>query len=179
VRANSEVLRTRRFDLRPPRRGDVERFLGAVERSRPFHRELVEPPAGEESFDAYVRRSAGDTHRGFLVETRHGTELVGAVNLNNIVRGGLQSASLGYYRLSAAGGRHAIREAVSAVIGHGFGRLGLHRLEANILPDNLRSRQLAASLGFRCEGLSLEYLRVGGRWRDHERWALLHHEWTT
>jgi ribosomal-protein-alanine N-acetyltransferase len=53
-----------------------------------------------------------------------------------------------------------------------FGELGLHRLEANIQPKNLRSIELVKRAGFRCEGLSLRYLKIAGRWRDHERWAI-------
>jgi ribosomal-protein-alanine N-acetyltransferase len=53
----------------------------------------------------------------------------------------------------------------------------LHRLEANIQPSNERSIALVRGLGFRKEGLSRRYLKIGGRWRDHERWALLVDEW--
>jgi ribosomal-protein-alanine N-acetyltransferase len=51
--------------------------------------------------------------------------------------------------------------------------LGLHRLEANIQPENLASIGLVRRLGFRREGMPPRYLRINGEWRDHERWALL------
>jgi len=58
-----------------------------------------------------------------------------------------------------------------------FGALRLHRIEASIQPDNSRSVALVARLGFRREGFPPRYLKIGGRWRDHEHWALLREEW--
>jgi ribosomal-protein-alanine N-acetyltransferase len=75
-------------------------------------------------------------------------------------------------------GRGLMREALSLVLTTAFDEMGLHRLEANIQPGNARSRALAQGLGFRQEGFSPRYLRIGGEWRDHERWAILAEEWT-
>jgi Acetyltransferase (GNAT) domain len=58
------------------------------------------------------------------------------------------------------------------VVRHAFGALGLHRLEANIQPANRRSIRLVRRAGFRREGFSRRYLKIFGRWRDHERWAI-------
>jgi ribosomal-protein-alanine N-acetyltransferase len=63
-------------------------------------------------------------------------------------------------------------EGLRAVVTHAFRKLRLHRLEANIRPDNESSRRLVQWLGFRNEEFSPRYLKVAGRWRDHERWAL-------
>ena len=64
-------------------------------------------------------------------------------------------------------------EGLGLVLRRAFRRLGLHRVEANIQPGNRASRALVRRLGFRREGFSPRYLKIGGRWRDHERWALV------
>jgi [ribosomal protein S5]-alanine N-acetyltransferase len=68
-------------------------------------------------------------------------------------------------------GQGYMTEAMRLVLAQAFGPLKLHRLEANIQPGNLASRALAARVGFELEGFSPKYLKVGGVWRDHERWA--------
>ena len=66
-----------------------------------------------------------------------------------------------------------MREGLTLVIRKCFKELKLHRLEGNIQPENIASFRLAKSCGFSLEGYSPRYLKIGGRWRDHERWAIL------
>ena len=68
-------------------------------------------------------------------------------------------------------------EALALTLRIAFGRLRLHRVEANIQPGNRASIALVRRAGFRREGLSPRYLKIGGRWRDHERWALTVEDW--
>ena len=63
-------------------------------------------------------------------------------------------------------------QALPPATAYAFDTLGLHRIEANIQPDKLRSIALARRAGFRREGYSPRYLRIEGQGRDHERWAL-------
>ena len=110
---------------------------------------------------------------------RSSDDLVGVVNLNEIVRGNFQSAYLGYYAFAPHVGRGYMREGLTLALRWVFGELRLHRVEANIQPGNEASLALVRRLGFRREGASPRYLKIAGRWRDHERWALLAEEWRT
>jgi len=116
---------------------------------------------------------ASDSHRGFLVVLRQSGDIVGAILLNNIIRGSLQGAFLGYYAFVSHAGKGLMREGMRLVLKHAFQKLKLHRLEANIQPKNHASIELMRSCGFVREGFSRRYLKVNGRWKDHERWAIL------
>lgn len=170
-------MRTRAIEVREPSPGDAIRFLAAARRSRAFHRRWGDPPRTARTFRAYLERHASPTHCGHLLIERASGDLVGVVNVMEIIRGSFQGAFLGYYLFVPYEGRGYMTEGLGRVIDRAFGRLGLHRLEANIQPDNLRSIRLVQRLGFHYEGLSPRYLKVCGRWRDHQRWALLREEW--
>ena len=87
--------------------------------------------------------------------------------------GNFQSAYLGFYTGAPFMGKGYMSEGLRLVLRHAFSRLGLHRLEANIQPANRASIRLVRRAGFRREGFSPRYLKVFGRWRDHERWAII------
>ena len=108
---------------------------------------------------------------------RESGDLVGVVNISEIVRGVFRSAYLGYYAFVPHAGRGLMREGLMRVITDAFRRHRLHRLEANIQPGNRASLSLVRRLGFKREGYSRRYLKIRGRWCDHERWAILAEEW--
>jgi [ribosomal protein S5]-alanine N-acetyltransferase len=97
---------------------------------------------------------------------------VGQVMVGNIVREPLLSAYVGYWVDSSVAGRGVTTAAVALVVDHCFGRVGLHRLEATVRPENLASIRVLAKLGFRKEGLFRRYLDVDSAWRDHYCYAL-------
>ncbi|MGY1830614.1 GNAT family N-acetyltransferase [Geodermatophilus sp. SYSU D01180] len=99
--------------------------------------------------------------------------LAGQVTVDNIVRGALRSGSLGYWIDREVAGRGMASLAVALVCDHAFGPGGLHRLQADIRPENGPSRRLVERLGFRGEGLLRRYLDIDGDWRDHLAYALL------
>ena len=162
-----------RVYLRPVARKDRDAFLSAMRLSAPLHRPWIDPPTSAEAFRRYLKRMAREDHLGLLAIERETEAIAGCFNLNNIVRGSFLSASLGYYAVLPFAGRGYMSEGLRLVMAHAFGKLGLHRLEANIQPENKASIALVRRCGFRKEGFSPAYLFIAGAWRDHERWACL------
>lgn len=152
-------------------------FLEAVRRSRVLHRGRVNPPQTPASYRAYVKRLSTPTHRGFLVVSRASDELIGVINITEIVRGMFKSAYLGCYGFIPHVGHGNMSAGLNLVLRRAFGELHLHRLEANIQPQNVASIKMFSRAGFQREGYSPRYLKIAGRWRDHERWAVLSENW--
>ena len=97
----------------------------------------------------------------------------GRITLSGIVRGALQSCAVGYWVAEAAGGRGAATAAVARMTTLAFDDLGLHRVQAETLPDNVRSQRVLARNGFVRYGLAPQYLKIAGRWQDFEMYQLL------
>ena len=123
---------------------------------------------------AMGRRARVGTSVPFAV--RVDGRLAGQVTVDNIVRGAMRSGDLGYWIDRAVAGRGVASLAVALVCDHAFGPVGLHRLQADIRPENLPSQRLVERLGFRREGLLRRYLDIDGDWRDHAAYALLAEE---
>ncbi|MGN6170228.1 MAG: GNAT family N-acetyltransferase [Solirubrobacteraceae bacterium] len=166
-----------RVYLRAPGRADQVEFVSLMRSSRSFHRPWATAPTDEERFAAYLADARRPDFEAMLVCSYDDDSIVGFFNLSQITRGYLQSAYLGY----AVGKRYSRQGYMSSglelVLRHAFLTLRLHRVEANIQPDNRASIALAQGAGFRREGFSPRYLKIGGRWRDHERWAILAEDW--
>jgi ribosomal-protein-alanine N-acetyltransferase len=111
---------------------------------------------------------------GLFVDQR----FAGEVNLNNIVRGALQSGTVGYWIDRDRAGNGYVAEGVVVLARFAFEQLHLHRLEVCIVPRNANSRRVMEKLAFRCEGLSERYLEIAGTWEDHLRYAITVEEWT-
>lgn len=161
------------IQLRHPTAADGRTFLASVRRSRSLHRPWTTAPATPAQFRAYLERMARPENRAFLICRRDSGDIAGVINISNIVLGPFRSGYLGYYAFVGHERQGLMRAGLLAVARHGFKTLKLHRLEANIQPGNAASIALARSCGFSREGYSPRYLKIGGRWRDHERWAIL------
>lgn len=155
--------------IRPVAANDEAAFIAAARASQGLHRPWVTAPCDAEAFARYLARFDGQAHHGFIVEADG--VLAGAIHLTNIIRGAFCSGYLGYYAFAGFEGRGLMTRGLNAVVKQAFGPLGLHRVEANIQPGNAASIALVQRCGFLLEGYSPRYLKIAGRWRDHERWA--------
>lgn len=110
-----------------------------------------------------------------------GSELIGLFALNEIVRGVFQSAYASWQVGASQMGRGLGTEGVRGLLDVAFGAdpegIGLHRVQANIMPSNAASLRIAEKLGFRREGLAARYLKIAGQWEDHVMLALTREEW--
>jgi ribosomal-protein-alanine N-acetyltransferase len=124
------------------------------------------------------RDFAAGTAYAFGVFLREGDELIGRVNLTNIVRGAWQNATIGYFLDQSCGGRGCMTQAVRQVLDFAFAKAELHRVQAAVMPRNTASIRVLEKTGFRREGLSLRYLQINGVWEDHLIFAITREEWT-
>lgn len=176
--------------LRHPRAADEREYLTLRREARSFL-EPWEPFApgrdgrpdpsvdcfGEDWFDRYLATCCNERTRRFLITlATPPATILGQVSLAEIILGPLQQCFLGYWISPVHARRGYATRGVRLALGIAFGELGLHRVEANIQPQNAPSIALARRVGMRREGHSPGYLQIQGRWADHERWAILREE---
>src|SRR3954464_13063462 len=162
-----------RVRLSEPTSSDRREFIELVESSVDLHRPWTYPPADAASFRRLIERNRSDDFYALLARRTEDDAIVGLFELSGVVRGSFQNAYLGYWVGQPFAGQGYMREGMQLALRFAFGDLRLHRVEANIQPANKRSLALVKQSGFRREGFSPRYLKIGGRWRDHERWAIL------
>ena len=122
---------------------------------------------------ATAQAQDGSAQRWWMRLQEEPSRLVGSVGLTQIARGAFQNAMLGYAVDTSCEGQGLMREALQAVIAHAFSpAMNLHRIQANVRPENTRSVALLQRLGFDEEGFARDYLFIAGAWRDHRMFAL-------
>ena len=164
--------------LRPLRPEDAVALLAFRTANRGFLRPWE--PVRDESFytveaaaaaiEAQQAERAADRGYAFGIFAPEG--LVGYVNLNAVVRGVFQNAYLGYAVAEAANGRGHATQAVREATRIGFEELGLHRVQAAVIPRNAGSVRVLEKAGFRREGFAERYLLINGTWEDHILFAV-------
>lgn len=156
---------------------DRDEFLAAMRASRKHHRPWLQAATTPEAYAELLSRAQDDRFEPMLVCRRDDGAIVGFFNVSQIVRGPFQSAFLGYGAVAAHAGQGYMTEGLQLVLARVFTELRLHRLEANIQPGNTASIELVRRAGFVHEGFAERYLKIGGRWRDHEHWAIRAEQW--
>jgi [ribosomal protein S5]-alanine N-acetyltransferase len=169
-------------ELHPLRRGDADEW-SRLRRANEDWLSPWEPSSPVPWSDRHTPATYRAMRRAVTRRARLGTSvplavrvegrLAGQVTLDNIVRGAMRGGHLGYWIDRRVAGQGMASLAVALVCDHAFGAVGLHRVEADIRPENLPSRRLVERLGFRQEGLLRRYLDIDGDWRDHLAYALL------
>jgi len=127
--------------------------------------------------DRAIATADMETGQRHLVCRGDSGAIVGMCNLSQIFRGPFDNACMGWWRGPAGGGQGYMTQGVLLVLRRAFEQLGLHRVEANIMPRNGPSKALAVRCGFRFEGYSPNYLQIAGRWEGHDRYAMTREDW--
>jgi [ribosomal protein S5]-alanine N-acetyltransferase len=167
-----------RVFIRKPVEEDWQELVSLHQRSKEFHFPWVCPSLTQEDCHAYICRCRKEDFEGLLVCNLSSMKIVGVANLSQIFYGAFQNAYLGYYVDVDFAGQGLMLEGIRLVINHAFHTLELHRVEANIQPKNTTSINLVKRLGFTREGFSRRYLKINGKWCDHEHWALTTENWS-
>ncbi len=162
--------------IHPLKVSDLVELHTAAINSRHLHLPWFSAPQTIESWRDFIWRRLGPQDIGFVVRRASDDALVGFIDVTNIVRGAFQSGYLSYFVVSGFEGQGFMSAGLALLVRHAFTELGLHRLEANIRPENTKSIALVRRTGFNREGYSPRYLKLGDAWRDHERWAILAEE---
>jgi ribosomal-protein-alanine N-acetyltransferase len=125
-----------------------------------------------------VRSLISQSKQGFgiaFVIEYHG-QVVGQLNVANILHGSVSSGTIGYWIAKDFAGRNITPTAVALAIDHLFSEVGLHRVEIDIRPENHASLRVVEKLGLRHEGTKLRYIHIDGAWRDHHVFAITQEE---
>jgi ribosomal-protein-alanine N-acetyltransferase len=186
----SPELRTARMVLRLPRESDRAEFVRVYQRSWHLYEPWVpQPPMGqtfEQMFDHTLARSDAGFKEGsgyrFFAFLPNGV-LATRVNLFHIVRDAAQRAVISWQVNAELANQGYTCEAVWALLDFAFGPqpagLGLHRVQADVIPQNAPSIRVAENSGFRREGYAKAYLKIAGKWQDHIIFAKLAEEHLT
>lgn len=165
-----QELNERTVLLRRATPKDRDELDAAFKRSAEFHQPWTYPPKDIEQY-------TNQPHL-YLVCLKETDAIAGTFNISQIVRNQFQSAYLGYNAFVPYQGKGFMRQGILLLLREAFENLGLHRLEANIQTGNHPSIALVSGAGFKKEGYSPKYLRIGGAgWKDHERWAIINERW--
>lgn len=149
-----------------------EKFL---EKWDPAHEELFFSQNYQENMLArhQIEMINGKSLKLWIFKKENPYTTIGNVHFNNIIRGSFLSCYIHFQLDERELGYGYAREAVDRAIKVIFDEYKLHRIEANVLPNNTAALSLLSSIGFHKEGLSLKRMYMKGKWEDHIRMVIL------
>ncbi|MEK3884591.1 GNAT family protein [Paenibacillus sp. PL2-23] len=165
--------------IRPLEKNDAEALFGLKRRNRAFFQPF-EPIrdeshytlAGQEmEIESCLSGMSQDQSYTYAICLAGRQELIGRIALTGIARGPFQNAYMGYYIDHVYQGRGFATQAVTLCARQAFSELGLHRIQAAVMPQNLASIRVLEKARFRREGLAVKYLKINGVWEDHVLFA--------
>lgn len=159
--------------LRLLRLSDEAEFLINSVHSKKLYNSWVIVPTTKKEFKDYVAEMNSDANKAFAVVDFQTNAIAGVVELRDIFMYDFKNSYITYYAFHQHLRKGFMKLGVLQAIAIAFRELKLHRLEANIQPENNASIALAKSCGFTKEGFSPKFIKKNGQWKDHERWALL------
>ena len=166
-----------RVRVRTPEEADADEYIAEMRASKRFHHPWIVAPTDRAAWDALMARHATPEVEVLFAVRREDGAIVGTFVLSQIFYGPFRNAYLGYWATAAYAGQGYMAEGMAGLLRHAFRKLRLHRVEANVQPGNTASIALLERCSFRHEGFSRRYLKVAGRWRDHERYAITVEDW--
>jgi [ribosomal protein S5]-alanine N-acetyltransferase len=163
--------------LRYPNSDDYRELAALYKRSSGHFRGLVQPKYDRDTFEQLLAEERNEATEFFFIIRKTDEAIVGTIGLSQIFRKRFLNAYLGYLLGAGYTGNGYMTEAVYLILRFAFRDLKLHRIEANVQPDNVPSLNVLRRNGFKKEGYSERYLKISGQWRDHERWAIIKENW--
>ena len=173
----TRTITGKRVCLRPVTRSDATAMIRLTNQSARRCPGLVRRLKNKKQFEEMLKRHNCKDCFAFVICRNEDGVAVGGINLFEVIHRLRKSGVVGYLIGPRFFRQGYATEALQLVLRFAFRQLKLHRIEANIQPHNVASQALVKRAGFTCEGSVRKFLKIAGRWRDHERWAVLAEDW--
>lgn len=173
LKERSLLIKGKNIELRVLIPGDEVELLDYYKSNREYLKPFE--PSREESFytlsvqkknmiDSYKQFLNGDSINFGIYKDNN---LIGKVQLSGVIMGVFKSAFVGYSIDDKMQGKGYMTEAINLILKYSFNEVGLHRIEASTLTNNLKSQGVLIACGFRKLGINEKYLYINGAWQDH------------
>src|SRR5215210_762396 len=180
VFSNHPELETERLLLRKMRLDDAEAMFAYASDPEVTRYVLFETHRSVEDSEAFLRLAVEGYERGDFggwgIVLKDSGAFVGTCGVDVNYAPEHARAELGYVLSREHWGRGLMPEAVKAVIRFGFGRMGLNRLEARCIAENVASARVMEKAGMAYEGTLREHEFIKGSYRDMKLYSILRRE---